>query len=305
MLGRFSVLLLSLILSGSIAEAGKKHTQGVAPVPALKAQAVKSDLLLEILGNIYPQDQFPAECFELLKGAPCAARPFGHFHIESKKDGELVYSKTTFTAPEGDQVIEQSWEKDGHVKKAMIENRALQKNSELEVKDGKVFYKVTDMRDGSSKTSSDDWEENLVVPSTVMSYIRPSFRELGDGKEVRIKVAVLDRRESYTFTMKKIRDEKTIDGEQVMVLQMAPVSFIVKALVDPMSFYVKPRTGELYAFEGKSALRRKNGDQYQELKVRTAYEYKINTFNQVQVTKTCDSSSMIFGKDAKCEVKAQ
>jgi hypothetical protein len=154
------------------------------------------------------------------------------------------------------------------------------------VKNGKVFYKHTD-KDGKTKTAEDDAEENLVVPSTVMSYIRPRFSELIAGKEIVLKIAVLDRRESFTFIMRKIREEKAIDGDTILVLEMKPSSFIIKAFVDKMTFYVRPKSGELFAFDGKSSIRRKieqkDGDKisykYKDLMVNSTYEYKVNAFN--------------------------
>ena len=263
------------------------------------------DLVLDIQGRIYPVDQFPARCADLLKGAKCSEASYGSFHIQSRREGEFNSSLTTFLGPEGVQVTETSLEKAGHVKKAVIENKALQKRSELEVRDGKVFYKVTDLKDQSVKTATDDAEENLVVPSTVISYVTPHFDELQAGKELRLKVAVLDRRESFSFVMRKLRNETAVDGAQIMVLEMAPTSFIVKALVDPMYFYVKPKSGELFAFEGRSALRRKQGDQYKEMKVRTAYEYKVNRLSLSKSVSGCEPGIFIPGQIEKCEVKSQ
>jgi hypothetical protein len=106
--------------------------------------------------------------------------------------------------------------------------------------------------------------------------------------------------------MRKIRDETTSDGHEGMVLEMAPVSFIVKALVDPMYFYIKPKSGELYAFQGRSALRRKQGDSWKELNVRTAYEYKVNRFSQAKSEPDClNSLASGLNKNMKCEVKTQ
>jgi hypothetical protein len=269
------------------------------------AHVAKADILLDMDGKIYPNDTFPASCKDLLHGVKCDEKAFGTYHVEAKKDGDQVYSKATFSDPDSIQVIEQSWEKDGHVTRAIIENKILKKVSELEVKNGKVYYKVTDKTDGSVKTSEDDAEPNLVVPSTVMSYIRPFNGDLAAGKEVKLKVAVLDRRESFTFYMKKYREEKAADGEDVMVLQMAPGSLIVKALVDPLYFYVKKKSGEMYAFEGKSALRRKDGDKYKELVVRSSYQYNINQFKVAIAPKFgaegCSEEMMKSG-EAKCTV---
>jgi hypothetical protein len=293
------------------------------PQTALKDQAVaktdsnanaKANVLLDIDGKIYPRDNFPETCKEMLHGVKCTEKAFGTYHVESKKEGDQIYSKATFSDPETVQVTEQSWEKDGHVVKAIVENSVLKKTSELEVKNGKVTYKTTDKTDGSVKTSEDDAEPNLVVPSTVMSYIRPFNSQLLDGKDVILKVAVMDRRESFTFKIKKYREEKAADGEEVMVLQMAPTSLIVKALVDPMYFYVKAKTGEMYAFEGKSALRRKDGDKYKELVVRSEYQYNVNQFRVADASggvtaakfpgsTTCSEAAIKSG-EAKCSVNA-
>ena len=287
------------------------------PVSKVAKDVPQNDLLLEINGKIYPKDTFPEQCKQLLQGVNCAVDSYGHYHVESKKEGDLVYSKAVFSTPDGPQVVEESWEKDGRVKKAKIENQALAKTSELEVKNGKVYYKTTE-KDGTVKTSEDDAEDNLVVPSTVMSFIRPHHPQLLAGQEVKVRVAVLDRREAFSFTIKKIRDEKSADGEPVMVLQMAPGSIFVKALVDPMYFYVRPKTGEMFAFEGKSALRRKEGDKYKEMVVRAAYEYKVNAWNEsthqtaqaaaqttLQKQSSCNSNEIFNATGSKCEVKPE
>ncbi len=264
-------------------------------------------VVLEIHGRIYPKDSFPSECKGLFEGAPCPVQSFGKVRMVSRlnQDG-LVHAMNVFTAPEGDQVIEESWEKEGRVRRAVIENRVLQKKSELEVRDGKVHYKVTDLRDQSVKISVDDAEENLVVPSTVMSYVRPHFEELAKGKELPVKVAVLDRRDSFSFMMRKLKVGKTVNGEDYLVLEMSPVSIIVKAVVDPMRFYLKPGTGELFAFEGKSALKRKKGDGYEDLKVNTVYDYKVNSYRKtVAVKKDCSEPEWSLKGAPKCEVKTQ
>jgi hypothetical protein len=276
------------------------------------AQAVKpapqpdQDLLLQIRGRIYPRDAFPAECKDLLLGVPCRAEPFGQVRMESRKDGDLIHGKNVFTAPEGDQVIEESWEREGRVQRAVVENRALKKRSSLEVKNGKVRYEVKDLETGSVKSSEEDAPPNLVVPSTVMSYIRPHFGELEKGKEIPLKVAVLDRRDSFSFVMRKSRTGKTAQGEDFLVLEMVPVSLIVKAVVDPMYFYLKPASGELYAFEGKSALKRKRGEKYEDLKVQTAYEYQVNSYRKTAaVAKDCSRIDWTLKGAPQCEVKAE
>ncbi len=273
--------------------------------PAPISEQANSDLILEINGNIYPRDQFPGTCKDLFKGAACTEPSFGHYHVEAKKEGDLVHSKAVFNDPEGPQVLEESWEKDGHVQRAVIENRALKRRSEIEVKDGKVHYKMTDLKDGSVKTSTDDLDSNLVVPSTVMSYIRPYHEALKAGEPVKLRVAVMDRQEAFSFNIKKVRTEKALNGDEIMVLEMSPGSIIVKALVDPMYFYIRVKTGEMFAFEGKSALRRKEGEKYKDLIVKAAYEYKVNQLKVAagpQLKNGCTEEMLKLGT-SKCSVQ--
>jgi hypothetical protein len=269
--------------------------------------AVSDPVELEIIGRIYPIDGAPSRCREVLKGGVCNEAPFGTFHVIARKEGDAHTSVTTFTGPDGVQVTETSTEKNGRVRKAVAENLALGKRSEIEVRDGKVFYRVTDLSDGSVKTSVDEAEDNLVVPSTVMAYVSPRFADLEAGKEIPLKIAVLERRESFRFVMRKFKMDKAADGSPIMVLEMKPTSFIVRALVDPMYFHVKTRTGELAAYEGRSALRRKENGTFREINVRTAYEYKVNRFPGANITQTqnCTIQEPVPGMGGKCEAKAQ
>ena len=277
--------------------------------PAYSLPVKPTDLLLEVTGHIYPKDILPASCQGILQGVKCEVAAYGRYHMEMKKEGELVHNYVTFSGPEGDQVLEQSWEKNGKVQKAFIENRAIQKRSQLEIKNGKVYYEVVDLKDNSVKKSEDLAEDNLVVPSTIMKYIDSQSEKITKGETVVLKVAVLDRRDSFTFNVKKIKDDKAADGEPIQVLEMAPASFIVKAAVDPMYFYVHTKTGDMFAFEGESGLRRKVGNSYEKMKVRTAYEYRrpdavATKDSKTKSTPGCETPDFMSGKNpAKCEVK--
>jgi hypothetical protein len=307
-----SATKLAAAAASSSPSASPNAKDAAVNVAAAKGAAddLKKMTLLEIDGKIYPRDDFPESCRTLLKGSGCAVDPYGKYHVEAKKEGDLVYSKAVFSDHDGIQVTEESWEKDGHVQRAVVDSKVLGKKSELEVKNGKVLYKTTE-KDGTVKTSEDDADDNLVVASTVMSYIRPMFKSLNEGKEIKIRVAVLDRQEAFTFAIKKDHEDKGTDGAEIMVLKMAPTSLIIKAVVDPLYFYVHPKTGEMFAFEGRSALRKKDGDSYKEMSVRSAYTYRVNAWNEFEKNSaskstgaSCDPLSEInAGAPAKCEIK--
>ncbi len=286
-MGKTAILLIGLVF-GIVSHAS---TPPLAP-------------LLEIEGRIYPVDAFPANCKDLFNGVQCKEASFGHYHMQAVKEGEVIYSKTEFAAPEGTQVIEQSWEKNGRVQKAKIENKVLAKTLELEVKNGRAYYRTTD-QDGKIKTSDEEAYDNLVVPSTVMAYVRPHFQELMNDHEVNLHVAVLDRQEAFSFTMSKVKKES--HGE-ILVLEMVPSSMIVRAFVSRMKFYINTKTNEFFAFEGRSTLKRKVGDSYRDLDVKASYEYKVNqmvpTGTQAAAT-SCAADQMFNPVGSKCEVKSE
>ncbi len=295
-------MVVGIVLSCSLALASVKPVKKTE----LKKIEPKSDLLLSLDGKIFPQDALPDSCKSLLQGVKCEAQSYGRCHIESKKEGELIYNKSVFTGPEGDQQIEQSWEKDGHVQKAIVDAKVIGKLMQAEIKDGKIYYQVTDTKTNETKKTEDTAEENLVAPSTIMSYIRPHSAKIAAGQKVQIKVIAFERMESFTFNIKKVRDEKTLDGEPVQVLEMSPANIIVKALVSPMYFHIKTKTGEMFAFEGESAVRRKVGNSWKKMQVFTAYDYKVNaTGNASVVAKSeCDPTASFDPKNTeKCEIK--
>ena len=296
-------MILGLLFSGAGAIATPVKT--VKKVETLKTESTP-DLILEVDGKIFPQDSFPDACKDLFHGAKCEAQSFGHCHIESKKDNDVIYSTSSFKGPDGEQQLEQSWEKDGKVQKCIIENKVLGQLMELNVKDGKTFYSYTDTKTHKVKTSDEDSASNLVVPSTIISYIRPRFAQIMKGEKVQVRIAVMDHLESFTFNIKKIRDEKALDGDPVAVLEMVPASFIVKAVVSPMYFYIRTKTGEVFAFEGESAVRRKVADSWKKMQVFTQYDYKVNADHSKNSKNECDPTEMLLGKKVpKCEINKE
>jgi hypothetical protein len=301
--GAAQFLALALFCSSSGFAAENKTQMKTMPLPAIQPSTLAKDLVLEINGDIYSKAQFPDNCGELLHGTKCAAKPIGMMHLESKKDGSEIYSKTTFSDLEMLQVTEESWEENGHVKRVSTENNVLKKIFELEVKNGKVFYKITDKTDGSVKTSEEDADDNLVVPSTIVRYIADKLSDLAAGKEIKVKVAAIDHRESFTFTLRKIRIEKTSDGDPVMVLELRANSFFVRSVVDPMYLYFS-KSGELVGFDGKSPLSLKVGDHYQDLIVKVGYQFVIDLLKPDFQLSSAACSDDVNNKSGmmKCEI---
>lgn len=242
--------------------------------------AAKTDSpFLEIKGSIYPKDEIPKECGSLIQGGSCAGVPFGQFHVVSTKANDQIYSRATFADPSGVAVIEETWEKDGKITQGKIENKQLGNVGQVEIRDQKVFYTLTE-KSGKKKQSEAKAESNLVMPSTLMSFLRPQFKELLEGKTFSVKMIVLDRLDSYTFNVKKIKEISSVDGKPIVVLQMSPNSFFVRAVVDPLYFYIDKGSEEMIAFDGRSALRRMVKGKLKEFDAQVKYAHLINVFRK-------------------------
>jgi hypothetical protein len=303
--GAAQFLFVAIFFGSSSFAAENKTLDKATPVrtAASPTSTPMKDLVLEINGEIYSAAQFPDNCGELLHGIKCDAKPVGRMHLESKKEGSEIYSKTTFSDFEMLQVTEQSWEENGHVKRVSTENNVLKKIFELEVKNGKVFYKITDKTDGSVKTSEEDADDNLVVPSTIVRYIGDKLGDLAAGKAVKVKVAAIDREESFTFTLRKFRIEKTPSGDPVLVLELKANSFFVRSVVDPMYLYFS-KSGELVGFDGKSPLSLKVGDHYKDLIAKVGYQLVTDLLKPDFQLSPAECSDDVNNKSGmmKCEI---
>lgn len=282
-----------------------------APETRLK-NAPDEPVVFKMDGKIYPFDSFPAICQKAFQGVPCNEESFGMFKVEGKQEPDgSVHSVAVFSDSQGPQVTEESWELKGKLVKAKIHNRVLGTQSSVEVHGNKLIYK-TQYDDGTTKVSDADAEPHLVVSTTLMAYLRPHFAKILAGEKVQIKLAVLDRRDSFTFNIQKIKSDQTLKGESVAVLEMSPASLIVKAVVDPVRFFINLNSGALFAFEGRSALRRKVGEKYKEMEVKTLYQTQIDVFGKqilASSSSNCGSGSTLalgskYMNSQKCDVKS-
>lgn len=243
-----------------------------------KPNDAKTSIDFEMVGKIFPIQQFPAQCAAAFEGKACDETSPGQYHVVRTQDEQGInHSVTTFSDSQGAQTIEESWEKDGALIKASIKNLLKKTYAEIEVKNGRAYYKsysTANLKAGQPqelKSSEAQAEPNLTISSTLMAYLKAHFKSILVGQTVQIKLAVLDRQDSFTFNIKKIRDSKTLDGAPVAVLEMSPASLFVKLAVSPMQFYINLKTNALFAFEGRSALQMKRGDEYKPVDAKTIY----------------------------------
>lgn len=216
---------------------------------------------LRLTGQIFP-----------LKGAQTT--PIFEFRSEAEvKDGRYVMTGT-FTARDGSVALIERTELEGdndqgRLLKYTSEQKQLGSLGVLEIKDGKAHFTYT--IDGKTKTDDEKLSDNFVVGPTLVRHMRAHWSELMAGGKLRLRFAVIDRRESVGFEFSKER-EVEINGKKLVVIKMRPSSFVISALVDPLHFYMQPDGSNLDRLEGRTPLKLKEGEKFKDLDALTVYK---------------------------------
>lgn len=124
---------------------------------------------------------------------------------------------------------------------------------------------VTLTFDGAKKVERKTGD--VVVGPTLVGYIVRRMEALRAGKTLRVRFAVVDRLETLGFELRAVRSEPG----QTRV-EMAPASFFVGLLVDPVTFTFED-TDKLVRIEGRVPPKRVDGARLRDLDARVEYSY--------------------------------
>lgn len=151
-----------------------------------------------------------------------------------KQNGTQKIAHITFTDPEAKVAAEEdSIVENGKLLRYEVHHKQLGEEGLMEVKDGKVIFSYT--KNGKTEKSEEDLEDNFVAGPTLVDYLAARKAILLKGDTVKIRFAVLDRKETVGFQFFKVGEEK-FEGKDAVVIKMKPSSFVIAALVDPLFF---------------------------------------------------------------------
>lgn len=295
------MVLISILISLCAQAAPVKKSASVKAAVTAPADA-NTNKVFEMLGKIYIKKELLPACETVNRGFPCSQAGYGDFRVLSEKQEDSIYSLATFADQDGIQVIEKSWVKDGKIQKGILENKQVGYTTVLEVRDGTAFYD-TEFTDGRKKSDHEKAEENLVLPSSLIAYLKPKFPKIINGETVPIRMAVMDKRESFRFDVSKDRIEKGSEGQDILVMKMKGSSFIVSKVVDPMFFFIDLKKDKILGFEGRSALARKEGSKWKPLDVKVAYNIIYDQpKSDTAATKPTADTSCLESETSKCVI---
>lgn len=194
-----------------------------------------------------------------------------NYSHETKVEGEKRIVKNIFTSPEGAEVVVEDVEFDGaRLKSYRQQQKQVGADGKVEVQGDRLVFTLA--KGGSSSTASEARKDNFVVGPSLIPFLLERWEAVAAGKPIDVRFAVVDRKETLGFTLKK---QKEIDrgGRRAFVVRMKPTSFVIAALVDPLYFTLDAETGRLLELEGRVLPKKKVGEKWADLDAVTLYEY--------------------------------
>lgn len=149
------------------------------------------------------------------------------------------------------------------------DHKQLGTTGKIEVTDGKVAFSFT--KDGKTKTASETFEPNYLVSSMVLGFVQSNWEKLMKGETAKVRLGVLDRRESVGFSFSK----ESATAEKV-VIKMKPTSMIISAIVSPLRFIFQPDGKKLVELEGRVAVKTMKDGKFKDFDGFSVYSYSAS-----------------------------
>jgi hypothetical protein len=160
---------------------------------------------------------------------------------------KALYDETTFNQ--------------GRLEKFVLHQAQLKQVSEIEIKEDGIYYSHTE--DGKTSTSKDDLEKNFVVGPSMGELLRAHWTELLEGKDVDIRFAVPDRKETFGFTL--LKQENPEDPANTVIIKMKAISFFIGLVVKPFYMTFTKKEMKLLNFKGMLLPKKKVEDKWKDI----------------------------------------
>lgn len=221
---------------------------------------MKTIFLMSVLLSLNSFADFSGEIFELNSNK--AKKLFTIENKTNEADGKFDLV-TTYADLSGQTVfIEKTQGQEARFSKVEIDQKQMNAQAVIEIKDGKILFSKTEA--GKTKAADEKLKADTVVSSTLTRYVKSKWSELMADKEVEFRIASWERMETVGFELKKMGTEK-VNGQDVMVVRMKASSFIIAAIVSPITFRFAPDGSHLVSMSGRVAPKQKKGDSWKDL----------------------------------------
>jgi hypothetical protein len=148
---------------------------------------------------------------------------------------------------------------------ALLTNQ-LGQSGRIQVSGEQATFQLID--GGKERTRVEKLSAPVVVGPTLVGYIFKHLDQLRAGQVLPIRFAVLDRLETIGFELDAI---DSAPGQTR--IRMKASSFLLAALIDPVTFTFESNTGKLVRLEGRVPSKIRCGDRLRDLDARVEYRF--------------------------------
>jgi hypothetical protein len=191
----------------------------------------------------------------------------------SEKKGDTL--KTTMTFSDMDNkvaAVQEQWYKDGVVTKHVLTLNQTGETGTVEFNGDQVTFKFG--KPGDEKTGKEKLEENTLINDQIVPFIHTHWDELMKGDTIKFRLIVPQRTETVGF--KFFKDSEGMDaahGKEVVKIIMKPSSFVIAALVDPLTFIFEKGGQHMFLENiGRTTPMKKVGDKWKDLDTEITWE---------------------------------
>jgi hypothetical protein len=136
----------------------------------------------------------------------------------------------------------------------------------IRVEKDQVTFRVVDAK--GERETVEKTRDPVVVGPTLVGHMFVNLPSLRSGQVLPVRMAVLDRLETIGFELQAV----AAPAGQTRV-RMKPSSFLLAAVIDPITFTFDTATGKLLHLEGRVPPRIRKGDKLNDLDARVEYRY--------------------------------
>lgn len=179
-----------------------------------------------------------------------------NFRREDEMKGPLKIIRTRYTNLDGTLAIhDETTIADGKLKKFVLNQAQLNQVSTIEINDSKVYYLHSE--EGKTTSREEDLDPNYVVGPFMGEILKTNWKELLNGKDVDIRFAIPDRKETFGFTL--VKEEHPEAPSNTVIIKMKAISFFVALVVRPFYMTFTKSDMKITRFKGM-LLPKKNVD---------------------------------------------
>lgn len=198
------------------------------------------------------------------------------FTVKSEtQESDLTQSKATFFYASGEKsgevaLIETVWMKGSELKKMELEQKQTGQSAAIEVTDSHVIFRKKDK--DKEREEKEKKPENLVISGSLSRFIKQNIEAIKKGDKVKFRFASWERMETVGFEVFKMGEEMR-EGAKVLKLKMKASSFIIAAIVDPLTFIFSEDGSKLLEHRGRVAPKKNVNGSWKDLDAEAVYTH--------------------------------